>query len=224
LLALQPWRHAQPGNGAAVVVDPGKAPIQVAAIPEQLLTLLGGTPPGEGEAVVLRLRVSKDMPLAAALDSAFQKAGIASLASDFSTGAASLAPAYDAAWKAKHSGDEKQDFIAAAQAVFVEAPLEQFGRVITELGAGLTQPLQLEPECKLAFPKTEVAEGESESRQQAVKSPPPGQAFAQQVAAEVFRLEKKLANAATAAVNSQPATSPLNPKQLVRVLILVEAD
>ena len=56
----------------------------------------------EGEAVVLRLRVSKDLPLAEALNAALMKAGLQPLDPNSPTGAAAIAAAYAKALEAKY--------------------------------------------------------------------------------------------------------------------------
>jgi len=213
LLVLQSWRRGvQPQPGPEVVVTPPAPVQQVLAITDQLINALTASVPSEGEAVVLRLRVGKDVQLAAALDAALAKAGISTLAANLPSGAAQWQQAYRRGLEAKYgSAIESSDLAAAAEAVFIDAPFERLESALKEVAASVKQPLQLAADTKLAI---NAGEGEGGSRQP----------FAQRLNASLFRLEKKLAATATAAVNQQPASSPLKPQQFVRVLILVEAD
>jgi hypothetical protein len=121
--------------------------------------------------------------------------------------------AYRSSLEAKYGpGSEKSDLVAAAEAVFIDAPLERLESILNEVGASIKQPVQLVADTKLAL--KDSAEGEGGSRQP----------FAQRLNASFFRLEKKLAQTANAVVNPQSSSSPLKPQQFVRVLILVETD
>jgi hypothetical protein len=215
LLVLQSWRRgAQPQPGRDIVVTPPAPVQQVLAITDQLINALTASVPSEGETVVLRLRVGKDVQLAAALDAALAKAGISTLAANLPSGAAQWQQAYRSSLEAKYgSAIDSSDLAAAVEAVFIDAPLERLESALNEVAASVKQPLQLAADTKLAL-KGGSPEGEGGSRQ----------AFAQRLNASLFHLEKKLAETATAAVNQQPASSPLKPQQFVRVLILVEAD
>ena len=234
LLVVQPWRQAdvpQPGPLVVTPGNPAQTVQQIATASNDFLNSLRSVIPGEGEAVVLRLRVSKDVPLAEALDAALGKAGIAALAATSPTGASDLALMYRRALEAKYGraepGAENKALldatVAAAQAVFVEAPLDRLEGILGELAAGIKQPLELRAEGKLAFVVPEKAEGEPGSANPLAQLPAAGQAFAQRLNAEFFRLEKKLADAANAVTAAPSATSP-NPQQRVRVLILVEVQ
>jgi anti-sigma factor RsiW len=78
LLVAQPWRPAgQPDGALPLAAIPTAGVEQAVALKDQLVRALAGTAPGESEAVVLRLRVSKGVSLADALDAALGKAGIA---------------------------------------------------------------------------------------------------------------------------------------------------
>jgi hypothetical protein len=228
LLVISSWRRGEaPARGEIVKVEPGSTTEQIVATSEQFLKALYSAVPAEGEAVVLRIRVSKDVPLADALDAALVKAGMAPLAPNSPTGAAAIAAAYAKTLETKYGpgprGAENKALldatVAAAQALFVEAPLESLDGVLRDLADGLKQPLALDVPGKLAFSreKIELGEGEPGSALAAVAA---GKAFAQRLDAARFRLEKKLA---AAAANSSATTSP-NPKQLVRVLLLVETE
>ncbi len=167
------------------------------------------------------------MPLAEALDAALVKAGLAPLGANSPTGASAIAAAYAKTLETKYGpasqGTENKALldatVAAAQALFVEAPLENLESVLRELSDGLKQPLALDAQGKLAFSreKIDLGEGEPGSALAAVAA---GKAFAQRLDAARFRLEKQLA---AAAGNSSSAAAP-NPKQLVRVLLLVETE
>jgi len=214
LLVLRPWRGDSVPQPGSVVVIPPPGPVQQAlAIKDQLVNALAASVPNEGEAVVLRLRVGKDVELAAALDAALAKAGISTLAANLPSGAAQWQQAYRSSLEAKYGpGSEKSDLVAAAEAVFIDAPLERLESILNEVGASIKQPVQLVADTKLAL--KDSAEGEGGSRQP----------FAQRLNASFFRLEKKLAQTANAVVNPQSSSSPLKPQQFVRVLILVETD
>jgi len=235
LLVVQPWRHDTPQPGV-IAVNPSLPETtinQIAVASNQFLDSLRGALPAEGEAVVLRLRVNKDVPLAAAIDAALVKAGIASLAMNTPTGAPGLSLAYKKALEATYgpieNGAENKALldatVAAAQAVFLEAPLERLEGILTDLSAGMKQPLALHAEGKIAYRVPERAEGEPGSANPLAQIPAAGQAFAQKLNASWFRLEKTLTDAANAAVApQQPAPAMVSPQQLVRVLILVETE
>jgi len=230
LLVLSSWRRSIPSPHEVVKIDIGKATEPIVVASDQFLKALYGAVPADGEAVVLRLRVTKDVPLADALNAALVKAGLSPLDPNSPTGAAAIAAAYTKTLETKYGpvpqGTENKALleatVAAAQALFVEAPLENLESVLRELSGGLKQPLALDAQGKLAFsrPRMELAEGEPGS---ASKLPKAGEAFAQRLDAARFRLEKKLADVATSAANTSSAASP-NPKQLVRVLLLVETE
>jgi len=236
LLVAGPWRHAaSPSPAIPVVIDPvipGNAAPQVAAISNLFLNSLRDVVPAEGEAVVLRLRVGKDLPLAAALDAALGKAGITSLAADVSTGAAQWQEAYRRNLEAKYGVDGGtpsetllNSTVAAAEAVFIEAPLEQLESAFNALATGAKQPLELNAVGKLALAggpthRNPGPEGEPGSREPTAQNQP----FAQRLNASLFRLEKKLAEAAATVAPPQPAGKPPKPQQPVRVLILIEAE
>jgi hypothetical protein len=226
LLVAQPWR-----NGSDQPV-PEVVGISL-SLHDQIVNSLREAAPKEGEAVVLRLRVSKDMPLAAAIDAALGKAGLNPLATNAANGASALAAAYrktlEDRFPPASPGTENTELmnatVAAAQAVFVEAPLAQLENVLNELSAGQKTPLRLDPECLLAYgAKPDGAEGEPGSAKQTAKGPTAGQAFAHRLNAELFRLEKRLAAAANAVTAPQQPVTGFDPQQRVRVLILVEAE
>jgi hypothetical protein len=186
LLVVQPWR-SRDGGDPSVAVDPGKAlqpeGLAVATTPEEFSKLLSLVAPGAQEALVLRLRVSKDAPLSEAINAALVKANIKALAADAQSSAGTWQEAYRR-------------------------------QLLTELAAAVNNPLALSAEGKLAVAqaKDNTAEGEN--------APP--QVFAQRLNASLFRLQKQVAEAATALVNPPPAA--IQPDQFVRVLILVETE
>jgi hypothetical protein len=226
LLVVQPWRVGS--------VDPGPGMVSAPlSLHDQIVNSLREAAPKEGEAVVLRLRVSKDMPLATAIETALSKAGLNPLAPNVANGASALAAAYqktlEERFPAASPGTENTALmnatVAAAQAVFVEAPLAQLENVLNELSAGQKSPLTLDAECLLAYGgRPDKPEGEPGSAKQTEKAVTAGQAFAHRLNAELFRLEKRVAAAANAATAPQPVTGAIDPQQLVRVLILVEAE
>jgi anti-sigma factor RsiW len=212
LLVVRPWRPGpSPEPVGPLVVNRVPPAVPLAALPEQFLGALASALPSDREAVVLRLRVSRAVPFAAALDAALAKAQIAALGSDRSSSAALLQDAYQRSLQIKIDDST----LAATHAVFIEAPLERLQGAIAELAATIKDPLTLETEGKLALSRAwdeNRAEGES-----------PQQAFVQHLNASQFRLQKDLTVHAIVA-NSQPTPVRLNPQQRVRVLILVEAE
>src|SRR5262245_52898378 len=82
LLIVQAWRSRPSGDPMIAVVAGGtlQQSLVVATTPEEFAKLLSLAAPGAQEALVLRLRVSKDAPLSEAIDAALAKAGITSLA------------------------------------------------------------------------------------------------------------------------------------------------
>jgi hypothetical protein len=227
LLVISSWRrNIAPTPDEIVKNDAGKATEQIAVASDQFLKALHSAIPAEGEAVVLRLRVSKDVPLAEALDAALVKAGMPPLGANSPTGAAAIAAAYAKALDVKYGstprGAKNQALldatVTAAQALFVEAPLDNLDSLLRDLADDLHRPLQLDAQGMLAFSRQRSDEPEGEPGS-ASKLPKAGQAFAQQLDAARFRLEKKLA----AAANTSPTTST-NPKQFIRVLLLVETE
>jgi len=220
-----------PSPGVAVGPSTGSGPLIVAS--DTLLKSLYAAVPVEGESVVLRLRVAKDAPLADALNAALEKAGLASMAANMPTGAAGIAAAYGKSLEAKYGSstpgvDNKallEGTVATAQALFIEAPLEKLEAVVRNVSDNLKHPLELDAATKLAFTRSKIdlPEGEPGSASKAMQALAAGQPFAQQLDAAAFRLEKKLAQASNA-VSHVPTTGPHDPKQIVRVLLLVEAQ
>ena len=211
LLFVQPWRprDTQPPAGPPIVhTAPPVAP--PAALPEQFLGALTAAYPGEREAVVLRLRINKHVPIAAAFDAALAKANIATLVSDRFGAAALLQDAYQRSLPGKRGNASG----VAAEAVFIEAPLERLQGALAELATTINDPLTLEADGKLALsPAWDDNRAEGESAQLA---------FVQHLNASGFRLIRG-PTAAQAGI-SQPLPTPIKPQQRVRVLILVETE
>ena len=97
--------------------------------------------------------------------------------------------------------------VAAAQALFIEAPLEKLEAVVRNVSDNLKHPVELDAATKLAFTraKIDLPEGKPGSASKAMRALAAGQPFAQQLDAAAFRLEKKLAHASNAATQT-PAT------------------
>ena len=144
LLFLRPWQGARPEPGPVIVkTDPieSTVPIEttvektvakVVAIKDQFLAALVATAPSDSEAVVLRVRVGKDVRLSEALDAALNKVGISPLASDASSAAIPWQESYRRLLETKYGStaggpNEKllTSTVAAAEALFIEAPLER---------------------------------------------------------------------------------------------------
>src|SRR5207244_5532947 len=103
VLVVQSWRkNDAPQPGETVTVDSGNATQQIIAASDQFLRTLRSALPAEGEAVVLRIRVSKEMPFAESLDAALIKAGMTPLGANTPTGATTIAVAYAKALEAKY--------------------------------------------------------------------------------------------------------------------------
>lgn len=226
VLVIGPWRGGNPpvDGGGNVVVAPN-----LPTLAEQLVAQLRSAVPGEGEAVVVRLRVSSKMPLGQSLDMALAEAGILQRpASDTASGAVQVGAAYRDQILKKlgitQPGPPSEDLLAstveAAEAVFVEASLGQLEQVVAALSSEPQRALELAAETKLAVAlppgdNTGEGEGNSATGQSAGK----GRNFSQRLNAGMFRLEKRSASAARAAAENVAAVSTQTP---VRVLILVE--
>jgi len=233
LLVLQFALTNKVGPSPGIAVDPAQGGVQIVGATDALLKSLYAAAPVEGESVVLRLRVAKDAPLADALNAALEKAGLASMAANMPTGVAGIAAVYGKSLEAKYGpsapgADNKallEGTVATAQALFIEAPLEKLEAVVRNVSDNLKHPLELDAATKLAFTRSKIdlPEGEPGSASNAMKALAAGQPFAQQLDAAAFRLEKKLAQASNAATQA-PAPVAHDPKQIVRVLLLVEAQ
>jgi Putative zinc-finger len=220
LLVVQPWKSASdPKSALPIAAIPGAG--QAVALKDQLVSALQAAAPAEGEAVVLRLHAGKDVRLDDALVAALAKAGILARASD-AVSASSIVSAYGRMLNTKLGAKAADATVAAAQAMFVDATLDRLEAAFGGLDEEFKQPLQVRAATKLAFAlarSEDTAEGEPGSANKAPAAA--GQPFAQRLEAALFRLEKE---AAEAAIRPGPATSPFNPQQRVRLLILVEPE
>ena len=185
-----------------------------------LIAALHSAVPEEGQAIVLRLRLPKDMQVERALAAALATAGVGSKAADANTGAGEVGAAYRSQLAQQIGSNAADATVAAAEAIFVEAPLANLEKLLTELTAAASQPCELRPEASLAFKgphnggDNDSAVGEA--RPNAVKGPAAGQAYVQHLPASLFRLPKEAAPIAAS------GSAALNPDQVVRVLILIE--
>lgn len=183
-------------------------PAPLAATPaQQLIAALHSAVPGDGQALVLRLRLPKGVQL----DPALSSAGILTQLASANTGATELGKAYRDQLKADAT-------IAAENALYVEAKLAHLDQVLTALAADTARPCEIRPEALLAFaapPPSSDPEGLEAP--QNVKVPGPGQSFVQQMPSGLFHLEKLPASPAAAL-----AKAAVSGETRVRVLILVE--
>jgi anti-sigma factor RsiW len=176
-----------------------------------LIALHSALPTADGEAVVLRLRLPKGLPLERALAVASASAGIGSRTADAATGANELATAYKALLTQRISAEAT---IAAADAVFVEAQVSQLEKLFAAIGADAKGQYELRREAQLAFPRS-ISEGGAagEGPENAVSA---AKFFMQHLPAG-FRLEKQ-----PAPVAATPTVATVSGDRLVRVLILIE--
>jgi Putative zinc-finger len=242
LLVVQSWRDDSQANGPGIVAKPAQA-----SSVDPFLMPLRESIPMAGEAVVIRLRVGNaaatpdalgaalnlaqpdgsDSPLAQALAAALERVGIADWESSSPTGAKELIAAHQRVLETKYgskAGSENavlaEATVPAAEAVYVEAPLDRLEGALKELAIGIKKPLELAAHSKIPFARPQIAEGEPGSVVRVQKLPPKGQAFAQRLDASRVRLEKGPVEAST----QQAAPAVVNPRQVVRVLILIEAE
>jgi hypothetical protein len=182
-----------------------------------LVAALHSAIPGEGQAAVLRLR----LPPGVSVEQALVAAGLGVQGADANTGAGEFGAAYrrELARKLGSETALAEATVAAAEALFVEAPLSHLEQALTSLASDPARPCELLAEARLAFalPKQGDNEAVGERPPSEVKGPAPGQPFVQHLPASMFRLEKQGASAA-----AHPSTAVLSGQQLVRVLILVE--
>jgi hypothetical protein len=231
VLIVGPWRGE---NAPLVELNPDNlepnnlitAP--VAPLADQIIAQLRSAVPGEGEAVVLRLRVSNKAPLGQSLDMALAEAGIIQRpASDTASGAVQVGAAYRNQVLQQYGiapGPPSEELmaatVAAAEAVFVEASLAQLEQAIAALSSDPARSLELAAEAKLAvaMPIRSTAEGEGESGS-AASTAAKAQPFSQRLNAGMFRLTKRDTVEGSPIVANASTVGPQGP---VRVLILVE--
>lgn len=226
LLVVRPWQGGvetaqnDPHNPAAVIEPVDSSAVQNSG---PLIAALGGTAPAEGEAVVLRLRLSSEASLAQTIDAALAAAGIGQRpASELTSGAAEVGAAYRRQVQEKLGSLEGT--LSAADALFVEAPLAQIEAVLAAL-AEQADALAIEAETRLAVAgrggadsADGVGEGEGGSSTTAASNSANAQPFAQRLNAGMFRLEKRAAASAAAAATG----TGIDRTRPIRVLILVE--
>ena len=232
VLIVGPWRGE---NAPLVELDPDNLDPNnlitppVAPLADQIIAQLRSAVPGEGEAVVLRLRVSNKAPLGQSLDMALAEAGIFQRpASDTASGAVQVGAAYRnqvlQQYGITQPGAPSEELmaatVAAAEAVFVEASLAQLEQAIAALSSDPTRSLELAAEAKLAIamPTRSTAEGEGESGS-AAGTAAKAQPFSQRLNAGMFRLTKRDTVENSPVVANASAIGTQGP---VRVLILVE--
>jgi anti-sigma factor RsiW len=194
---------------AALPDSPATAVAAMAALPDQLVSLLAADLPSEREAVVLRLRTTKDVSIAEALDAALAAAGIQAAASSGAMSASLLEQAYQKSFEGKLSDAS----VAAAEAIFIEAPCEKLQGFANELASHIKDPLRLEAAGKLALGR---AWDETRPEGEAAAAP-----FMQRLNAGLFKLQKTVTDA-TAAVAKGNTVAAIDPQRRVRVLILIE--
>ena len=230
VLIVQNWNSGE-GN---VVLDPATTrpedldPTGIASADgptgaQSLIEKLRQAAPDKGEAVVLRVRVPKGTPLGQTFDVALAEAGIAQRPpTDTTTHAIGVGYAYRKQLADKFGGNQpgapnpalRDATSAVSEAIFVEASLEQIEAALAALASDDQRQIDLAAEARLAaadLPKPpDSAEGEAGSENR-------NQPLAQRLNAGMFRLEKR--SAAPPGAASPPT---LDPKQPVKVLILVE--
>jgi hypothetical protein len=198
----------------------GPAAIPVADSPDAprnpLIAALHSAIPGEGQAVVLRLR----LPQGVSLEEALVAAGLGLKAADANTGAVEFGAAYRAELAKKLGSDAAlaEATVAAAEAMFVESPLAHLERVLTALASDPARPCELLTEARLAFASPKPRDNAvGEAGPSIAQGPAPGQPYLQHLPPSLFRLEKQKSPVAVG-----PVPAKVNGQQLVRVLILVE--
>jgi Predicted transmembrane transcriptional regulator (anti-sigma factor) len=221
-LAIMIWAFNRPitaPDGGTVVKGSGvPIPVVDPLAMEKALAVLRQALPREGEGLVLRIRLGKVQSTSAALDAAFAAAGLgARPASDESTGAFSIATAYRNKLTEKIGG-KPEETLAAADAVFVTAPLEKLEQAIAALAkqpqlSAATGAFEISPLMSGRVVLESPIEGDARP-----VGPPPPKHFAQRLAADQFRLEK----AAAPLTEIAPPAAALDPTKPICVLILIE--
>ncbi|MCI0361593.1 MAG: zf-HC2 domain-containing protein, partial [Planctomycetaceae bacterium] len=221
-VAFMVWTFNRPvtiPGGGTVVKNNGIAPQPVDPLAAQkALAILRQAIPQDGDGLVLRIRLGKGQSPSEALDAAFAAAGLGTRkATDESTGAFSIATAYQNKFTEKTAG-KLDATLAAADAVFVTAPLDKLEQAIAALATAPRTPTSAGPfEIAPLMCGRVVLEAESEGEFPPT-GPPPPKHFAQRLAADKFRLEKTAALLA----EIKPPAAPLDPARPIRVLILIE--
>ena len=212
-------RGDQPDNGPSVAVTEPETPQEPAAV-----VALRQSLPGQGEALVVRVRVPAGVHPSVALDAALAQSGISQVTPSESTPAGRVGAAYRTALREKGAAPAAAAGQAPADALYVEAPLALVEDALAVLADQEGGRLELRPEMKVAVAKlpgsTAVGEGEGEG-EGGSKSETTAQAqpFAQRLNPRIFRLPTE----ATTTVDAESTEAKtVDPNQKVRVLILVE--
>jgi negative regulator of sigma E activity len=221
-VAITVWAFNRPvtaPDGGTVVKNPGvPIPVVDPLAMEKALAVLRQALPREGEGLVLRIRLGKVQSTSAALDAALAAAGLGTRpASDESTGAFSIANAYRTRLTEKIGG-KPEETLAAADAVFVTAPLDKLEQAIAALAKqpqlhAATGAFEISPLMSGRVVLEADGAGESPST-----GPPPPKHFAQRLAADQFRLEKTVGPLTEIVA----PTGALDPTKPICVLILIE--
>ena len=222
-VAMLAWFANRPPTGAGggtIVkapgsVDPGVSPKPAdASAVEKALARLRQAIPQEGEGLVVRLHIGPGVTATEALDAAFAAAGLGvRKADDDTTGALRFANDYQNKLAEKIAGQPADATLAAADAVFVTAPLDQLEKALAAVASRPQSALEISP---LMSGKVVVEAPEAGEEPGAAGALP--QNFVQRLAALKFRLEKSGLPLAEMA----PPLGPHDPAKPVRVLILVE--
>jgi hypothetical protein len=222
-------RPAPGPGGGTVVAGPGAAnpplvnpavipgPVDASAV-QAALARLRLAIPQEGEGLVVRLSIGGGQTtreaIQEAIDAALAAAGLEfRLPEDDTTGAHRFASEYQNKLAEKVAGQSADVTLAAADAVFVTAPLDKLEKAIAALASTPKAPFEISPLMSGRIVVESGSEGENASTGQ-----PKPKYFAQRLAGQQFRIEKGGSTLADVA----PPAAALDPANVVRVLILVE--
>jgi len=205
LVAVQFW-----GPDSPPVAIPGQSV-------DPLIAAFHSALPEDGQAVVIRVRAPKDMPLTA-LEVASAIAGIGSQVPSARTGGSELGAAYRSQLEQRIGAALLADStVSAAEAVFVESPVANLEKMLTTLQQNAKGSLELRREAQLAFAIPRALPGEDAEGSDAAKLVQGAAIYLQHLPANMFRLEKQTTPVAAAA-----PSGTINPNRIVRVLILIE--
>ena len=209
--------NASPGPVPQVAVVPG----QVSTIPSVLAELRRSIP-GPDEALVVRLRVPREVLTGYGVEAALVKSGIEFGRTDRAATANRVGGKYRQQVQRLVAASPAAPIAHPSEALFIEAPLEKLEATLAELaGARAAQPnLQLEMIVSASLSESERGEGEGSSRNQ---QPLPGASGP--VAHRLNANSLPLLQTAPARL-PQPAASlpaaPVDMQRTVRVLVLIE--
>lgn len=180
--------------------------------------------PGEGEALVIRVRVPAGTKPADALDAALAQTGIRQLTPSEPTSAGRIGAAYRTAVREKLSvaGEDKATANSASDALYVEAPLGLIEDALAVLAEQEGGKLELKPEMKVAVATTGAngsngAEAEGESTDGSNGASASNEPFAQRLNSRIFKLPP-----VDGAAAAETGSHEVDANRKVRVLILVE--